>query len=356
MDNCGCITTFETHNAINMKKLLLFLLVILSICSCSTGKLEWWEAVNTPPKRAEKATGRNDDSRMEEFLFEKADQLEFDTAYLRTESWIKSGNPILVTLNIILLVIVFACIGLGLYARFGEEYDDWIKKTLGILTILLVALYIPYFLFTEVGTKGNTTDIGAIVTIAALYLCVPYVIKLDDLDNNRMLVATGFVSYAYSILPIIMVLGAIVRRFATWGSYIFLLLMLVYEGCVLIDAIMNKRSFFRTLATLFYVLIITIGTITMLYATMPAMVHLINDILALVLAVLLIKSVGADTSSYAPDPSPAPSDGVNPNVFFDPDNRKYTGEVDADGDEIFRNKIDGRRYVEKGFGFREVKD
>lgn len=339
-----------------MNKLLLSLLVILSICSCSTGKLEWWEAVNTPPKRVEKATGRNDDSRMEKFLFEKADQLEFHTAHLRTKSWIGSGNPILVTLNIILLVIVFACIGLGLYARFGEVYDEWIKNTLGILTILLVALYIPFFLFTEVGTKGNTTDIGAIVLIAALYLCVPHVIKLDDFDNDRMLIATGFVSYAYSILPLIMVLGAMVRRFATWGSYIFLLLMLVYEGCILLDAIKNKRSFLRTLATFFYILIITIGTITMLYATMPAMVHLINDIFALVLAVLLLKSIGADISSYSPDTSQEPSDGLNHNVFFSPDNRESTGEVDANGNEIFRNKIDGRKYVEKGFGFREVED
>ena len=335
-----------------MKRICFIILCLFSLCSCNKGKLEWWEAVNTAPARAAKAEGRNDDSRFEQFLFSQMDKLEATTKPHRLDSWIDSGNPILALLNITLVVLLFGLVVLGILVRFLEDYYNWPRIVIGILTVILIVIYIPNFLYTCEGNRGNSTDIGAIVGIIGLILCVPFVVEEDDLCTNRY-APTNIVRIAYSsILPFAMLLGAFSRVIATYGSYLFLCLMLVYICSVIVTSIKAKEPLFRTLASVIYLIIITFGTVVIFYATMPAMVSILNSIILLIIAFYALAGLG---SSSARASLPSETTDSEPQVdYYGPDNMQNTYKTDAAGEEIFQSKTDGRYYKHGWTGYQET--
>lgn len=331
------------------KYLLLILLTMLSLCSCNKGKLEWWEVVNAPEKRLEKASGRNDNTKMEKYLFEKMDELESEVSGKRVESWADSDNPLLVGLNLFTIFLMLSLIVLGLVVKYKDIYSAWPMIVLAFLTTLLVIIYLPHYLYVANGTKGNTTDIGPVIALLGLVLCVPYVLYPTDADIPTI------PKIAYSIvIPFAMIGGAFFRVLATWGSYLFVLLMIVDVFFYIRLAKNVKTGLFILLFGIVYRLIITLGTLIVFYSAMPAMVSVFNSLLLLLIAYLVLTGYASSSPTKAETSGSSDTKEDDSVDYYGPDNMENTYEKDADGNEIFRSKSDDRYYKRGWTGFDEV--
>ena len=280
-----------------MKRTIILLISLLTFCSCDTCELEWWETVNPPAHRLERASGRNDDSKVEQYLFEKAEALEAAVKPYRVPSWVESDNVPLIILGVLTVLLTIGLLILGIIVKYADIMSSWPRIVLAILTSLLSVLAVLQFLFNDVGTKGSTIDIGAILFIVDMILCVPFVIT-DDENYVYRGAPTGIGTYAYSsILPLAMIIGAFSRVATTYLSYIFLLLIVIYAVSVIIATIRVKESMGRALVTVLYLLVTGFGSVVILYSTMPAMVHFFNDIITLVVAWMVLS--GYSSGSYS---------------------------------------------------------
>ena len=334
-----------------MKGKLLFVFCLILFCSCNSSKLEWWESVNTSKDRLENASGRNDDSKFESFMFKKMDQLEHAVKPYRMADWWEEGNTFTRIIAISYIVLLFGSIIICLIVRHIEPLSDWPRIVLGIMSVMLVFISIPYYLFSDDGTRGNSLDIGSILGLVAMILVVPYVLDQDDLNTNRFAPLEYFTPL-FGALPLMMVVGAIFRVIATWGSYIFMLGMLAYMVVVVVTSIKAKEKVFKTLLSLVYIFITTIGTVAMLYHTMPAMVKILNDLLCVVLGYLFLK--GGATSSSSSSFRGSDSNEDPSNDLFNIKNMHDTGETDSEGHTVFHNSVNNKHYISTISGFEEV--
>ena len=275
-----------------MKRLFLLLLCVVPLfSSCNTGKLEWWEVVKPSAKRMAKASGRNDNSEMERYLFEKAEQLEAKTEPMRVDpdNWGEKMHPLLM-LDLIYVILLFALLIFGWIVRFADIDARWPSVVLGILTSFVAIASIVLTLLIK-STK-NSTEIGPFVVILAYLITVPYVLEVDANMAGRS-AGAGIIRGLYAtLIPTALIIGALFRVVATYASYLYLVVMVGYLIYVLIHSILYRVGILRTLATLIYVSLITVSTLFMIYTAMPAATSVLADIILLVFAWGIISGIG----------------------------------------------------------------
>lgn len=350
-----------------MKHLFLpMLLLAFSLCSCNYSKLEWWEAVNTPQKRAESiamAQKRNDDSSFEKSLFQKMDQLERNVAPDRVDSWILSDNPKLVGLGVAyyIMIAMLFIIGIIGYATIKDgKGGSWGLAVLSALfTILAVGLSIPYMLYVDNGTSGGSINFMQLILLAVLMLCVPVTIRMME-QANRWSIDLEIGMYAYAfILPFAMFLGVFIRKLATIGSYLFLLLMIIYTIIAIFYCISKRTPFFRSIFIIFYLLTVSVGTVFVFYSAMTTVAYIAFWIILLSFGISGIWGFITDPGSFLgghsddSDSYSSTSESQFDYNYYDMEHMRNTYKTDSDGNEIFEHD-DGRYYKHTLLGFKET--
>lgn len=338
-----------------MKKLILPLLLLTCLLtSCNNGKLEWWEVVNPPKHRLEDASGRNDNSALEQRLFDAMDNLESETRSSRVHDALGSG---VLWIQIAALLELFSCLALvivGLVARFSPTPKDWVLFVLIALVLIIALINLPLHLYVNNGNNRHSTDIGALIMLFGYIFAVPYILYADILDVNRY-APSALVGYAYTaVLPVSMVGGAFFRVVATYGSYVFVALMLVYIVASLLKAIYRREPFMRVVVGFVFKLLITFSTVFLLYEAMPAMVSVVSTFFLLLLVFAVATSPSAKYDSYSSKEYDSSSDNEDKIDYYGPDNMRNTYMKNSDGDDIYKSESDGRYYKHTWTGYEEV--
>lgn len=337
-----------------MKKLLFLLLCISPfLCSCNSGKLEWWEVVNPSERRIEKASGRNDNSKLERYLFEKADQLEAKLSPIRANPKKWGPEDPLFILNAVYFFLMMAVLIFGLVFRFTEPMSRWPYVISGILTSLAAIVSIACFLLIKYFGK-HSTEVGPFVMILGYMLSVPYVLEYDSLVADRDLLPDYIKSIYTLLIAIGLIGGSVFRVITTYFSYFMLLLSLIYIVYVIIHALVHRTSILGMLASVIYVVLITGGSIIAMFASIPATTSIISDLIILVIAYLSITGMAVSSRSSSEEPEPEVIDKRNPNYYYSMDNLRDTCKKDLDGDEVFQSDLDDKYFKRSWAGWQEV--
>lgn len=358
-----------------MKRFIIPVLLLLSLCSCNSGQLEWWEAVNTPNKRIERVMlqhKRNDDAEYEKALFATMDNLESSLRWERRDSWVSSGNPFLVGLSILYYVLcgVLIVVGIWVLAEHPVKYKECreIALVLGISAILAVGIAIPYSLLVDNATSAHgSVNFMQLILLIGLIICFPITIRLmeegfwDKWGEEES--APFFVSAAAFrlVIPFGLLLGVFVRKLATFGSYLFLLCVFVEFCVVLYECLRHKTDIWHSVFALFYVLFVGVGSVIIFYSSVEALAWLGGWIVAIYVIFAgiwgiisdpegFLNSIGnGSSSSY----SSSSSSSSSSSDYYSMDNMRNTYKNDADGDEVFEHN-DGRYYKHTWTGWRET--
>lgn len=301
----------------NLFTSLFFIIISISLISCNSGKLEWWESIKTPKQRTEHASGRNDDSNFEKIMFNQMENLEiwaslhkiksFDThnptfdnmtskefnEYLNKNTIsmkdVMPIHPIMFVIKILSVFLILFMLFTGRILRSMDIGHDWFAVFTAILCAYNVIYSIIVFLLTDTISTPTSKDIGNTVVIIGLIFTIPNLMSYDILGTNYK--APQFLlNRAYGlILPIALVGGACKRTITTYSSYIFLLMMGIYIIAVLITSIKTKQRFWKILISILYKIMITIGTVIILYIAMPSMVHILNGVIIILIAFSLLR-------------------------------------------------------------------
>ena len=308
-----------------MKHLFLPMLVLLlSLCSCNHSKLEWWESVNTPKHRTEQTQATNDDSNLEKTLFNFASKVEDSASSSRRESWISSGEFGLVALSVVYYLLVAALIGFGIFCATDQGRLDSSVLVLAVIGFAAICIGIPYMLLVDNGTQGGSLNYWQIPLLVGLILSIPTVtrydaeVRGDDYDMAEIEYGVTALSY-YLILPCAAVLGMFIRPLATFGSYLFLVGILLEIILIIVSIFVGRASFIHALISIVITLFFGIGTVVAFYGSM-ATLSAVSFELAVIVAVLMViggvlvgggSSSSSSSSSY-PSSSSSSNDRITP--------------------------------------------
>lgn len=361
-----------------MNRFIIPVLLLLSLCSCNSSQLEWWEVVNTPNKRADRVIwekNRNNDAEYEKALFETMDNVESSLRWERKDSWVSSGNPFLVGLSILYYILcgVLIVMGIWVLAEGPVNYKESreMALVLGISAILAVGIAIPYSLLVDNATSAHgSVNFMQLILIIGLLICFPITIRLmeegywgrwgDLMEEESAPYLVSATAFRF-VIPFALILGVFVRKLATFGSYLFLLCIFVEFCIVLYKCIRHKTDIWHSLFSLFYVLFVGVGSVIVFYSAVEALAWLGGWIAAFFFILAGIWGIISDpegffnsigngsSSSYSSSSSSSSSNSD----YYSMDSMSNTYKTDADGDEIFEHR-DGRYYKHTWTGWQET--
>lgn len=221
----------------------------------------------------------------------------------KIEDWKGTGDFWLITSKVLSYVFLVLLLFAGIACVIEGDMNGPCYCVAVLSVIMVLLTQIPIFIFSVVERMTIMAMLCPLLALIGFILCVPYMLYYE-LEHTGGSAPFMVMSLAYTaVIPVSMTLGAVFRVIATWGSYLFVLMMIVYMLTTMYSSIKRRAYLSYILISLMFKVFVTVGTVALLYMAMPITVDIMNSLALLFFVGCMFTSAGSVLTSSISSPS-----------------------------------------------------